>query len=146
MESISFNKFKKCLDDWAKQNEIGEQCLSRQVLGKPSIELEPITNNLRQILDCMFDEYCQMLHKLEIEEIAVNNEQESNNHHIPEQVVLLKKCLEMYDQEYMVKDCIRDIVSGEGFATQQHLAGSMALWRSESYLDEEIQRKIKHLN
>ncbi|KAI9470680.1 MAG: hypothetical protein EXX96DRAFT_491182, partial [Benjaminiella poitrasii] len=131
------------LDNWAKQNEKGEQCLSRQVLGKPSIELEQITNNLRQILDNMFDEYSQILNKLGIEETAVNIDHVDNT---PEHVLLLKQCLEMYDQEYMVKDCIRDIVSGEGFATQQHLAGSIALWKSESYLDEEIQRKIRQLH
>lgn len=37
------------------------------------------------------------------------------------------------------------MASSEGFTTQQHLAGSVALWKSESYLDEEIQQKIKQL-
>ena len=30
-------------------------------------------------------------------------------------------------------------------ATQQHLSGSIALWKSESYLDDEIQLQIKQL-
>lgn len=35
-------------------------------------------------------------------------------------------------------------MSTEGFATQQHLAGSIALWKAESYLDDEIQQRIKN--
>lgn len=39
------------LDLWAKQNEKGEQCLSRQVLGKPSSELQDVSN------ECMIKGY-----------------------------------------------------------------------------------------
>ncbi|CAO0791900.1 unnamed protein product [Mucor circinelloides] len=141
MESISFAKFKSCLDTWAKQNEKGEQCLSRQVLGKPSSELQDVSDGLKQVLDTMFEEYATIVDQLGLAENLQNNDDAN----IPKEIVLLRNCVDMYDQEYMVKECIRGIVSGDGFATQQHLAGSIALWKSESYLDEQVQEEIKKL-
>ncbi|KAG2204721.1 hypothetical protein INT46_005866 [Mucor plumbeus] len=141
MKSISFAKFKSCLDLWAKQSEKGEQCLSRQILGKPSSELQDISNELKQVLDTMFEEYAVIVNKLGLAE----NLQEEDDTNIPKELILLRNCVDMYEQEYMVKECIRGIVSENGFATQQHLAGSKALWKSESYLDEEVQQKIKNL-
>ncbi|KAI8638688.1 hypothetical protein BD408DRAFT_351415, partial [Parasitella parasitica] len=133
---------KYSLDLWAKQNEKGEHCLSRQVLGKPSSDLKVILDKLKQVLDTMFEEYSMIVNQLGLVENLQNEKNEAN---IPKEVILLRNCIDMYDQEYMVKECIRGIVSGEGFATQQHLAGSIALWKSESYLDEQVQQEIKNL-
>ncbi|CAO3655386.1 unnamed protein product [Mucor fragilis] len=142
MESISFTKFKSCLDTWAKQNEKGAQCLSRQILGEPSSELQDVSDELKQVLDTMFEEYATIVDQLGLAENLENDNDDAN---IPKEIILLRNCVDMYDQEYMVKECIRGIVSGDGFATQQHLAGSIALWKSESYLDEEVQEEIKKL-
>ncbi|GAN08937.1 hypothetical protein MAM1_0233d08457 [Mucor ambiguus] len=142
MESISITKFKSCLVTWAKLNEKGEQCLSRQVLGKPSSDLQDVSDELKQVLDTMFEEYAAIVDQLGLAENLQNEDEEAS---IPKEIILLRNCVDMYDQEYMVKECIRGIVSGDGFATQQHLAGSIALWKSESYLDEQVQEEIKKL-
>lgn len=116
---------------------------------------------VKQVLDVMFEEYGRLVKQLGLEE-TMQNEKDVN---IPKKVILMRNCIDMYDQEYMVKvwtgrnwmrfwslilfctiqECIRTIVSGEGFATQQHLAGSIALWKSESYLDDALQLEIKQL-
>ncbi|GAA5803378.1 hypothetical protein EDC94DRAFT_75404 [Helicostylum pulchrum] len=141
MESVSFTTFKTCLDTWSKYNEKGVQCLSTQTLGSPSTELDDIVNNLKQVLDTMFEEYVQVVTELGLEEVIQNDD----NDNIPKELNYMRNCVDMYDQEYMVKECIRGIVSGEGFATRQHLSGSIALWKSESYLDDELQEEIKKL-
>ncbi|OAD07909.1 hypothetical protein MUCCIDRAFT_104858 [Mucor lusitanicus CBS 277.49] len=94
------------------------------------------------VLDTMFEEYAAIVDQLGLAETLQSDDGEAN---IPKEIILLRNCVDMYDQEYMVKECIRGIVSGDGFATQQHLAGSIALWKSESYLDEQVQEEIKKL-
>ncbi|CEP15015.1 hypothetical protein [Parasitella parasitica] len=142
MDSRLFAKFKSCLDAWAKENEKGEHCLSRQILGKPSSDLQDILDKLKQLLDTMVEEYTTIVNQLGLVENLRNDESKADT---PKEVILLKSCVDMYDQEYMIKECIQNIVSGDGFATQQHLANSAALWKSESYLDEQIQQEIKKL-
>ncbi|KAI9366567.1 hypothetical protein BD770DRAFT_417351 [Pilaira anomala] len=141
MESLSFTKFKTCLDTWAKYNEKGVQCLNAQTLGSPSEDLNDIVNNLKQVLDIMFEEYSGAVNLLGLEEVI----QDENHNDIPKELNYMRNCVEMYDQEYMVKECIRGTVSGDGFATRQHLSGCIALWKSESYLDDELQEEIKKL-
>ncbi|KAI8994979.1 hypothetical protein BDB01DRAFT_219976 [Pilobolus umbonatus] len=150
MDSFSLTKFQQCLDIWAKQNEKGTQCLSRQSIGKPSFELESIISNLKETLDTMFEEYRQMREKLGLEETVEDDDSDSDYSddeevNMPEELSLLRHCVFMYDQEFMIKECIRGIVSKDGFATKQHLAGCIALWKSESYLDDELQTRIKGL-
>ncbi|KAI8058673.1 uncharacterized protein B0P05DRAFT_581559 [Gilbertella persicaria] len=133
MNTVSFSKFKDCLDIWSKQNEKGTQCLTQQELGQPSTELEEIVNKLRQALDTMLEEYVAIVSQLGLEETL----EQVSAENIPSQVILMRNCVNMYDQEFMVK---------ASFATQQHLYGSIALWKSESYLDDEVQQQIKQLN
>ncbi|KAI9322450.1 hypothetical protein BX666DRAFT_1848451 [Dichotomocladium elegans] len=47
----------------------------------------------------------------------------------------LRSCVEMFDQEYMVKESIFSILSTRGYFTQQHLNGSAAIWAAEPYID-----------
>ncbi|CAO3674578.1 unnamed protein product [Rhizopus stolonifer] len=102
--------------------------------------LENIIIQIKKVLDTMLEEYQTALGGLNIEETL-----KKDNNDMPEELIWMKHCIAMYDQEFMVKECINGIVSTEGFTTQQHLAGSIALWKAESYLDDEIQQKIKQL-
>ncbi|CEG79412.1 hypothetical protein RMATCC62417_13886 [Rhizopus microsporus] len=138
--TISLTKFKECLNQWAKLNDKGEQCLSQQVLGQSSTDLDAIVEEFKQVLETMFEEYAFAVNALGLEQ-AIERDDTTK---IPENINLMRYCVDMYDQEFMVKECIRGIVSTEGFATQQHLAGSIALWKAESYLDDEIQQRIKN--
>ncbi|RCI02232.1 hypothetical protein CU098_012290 [Rhizopus stolonifer] len=140
MNTVSFSKFKDWYNIWSKQNEKGTQCLTQQELGQPSTELEEIVNKLRQALDTMLEEYVAIVSQLGLEETLEQDSAEN----IPSQVILMRNCVNMYDQEFM--ECIKGIVCDKGFATQQHLYGSIALWKSESYLDDEVQQQIKQLN
>ncbi|KAG2199666.1 hypothetical protein INT47_005191 [Mucor saturninus] len=97
--------------------------------------------SVKQVLDTMFEEYTQVVTDLGLEEVIQNDD----NLRIPKELNAIRNCLDMYDQEYMVKECIRGTVCGEGFATRQHLAGCIALWKSESYIDDELQEEIKKL-
>ncbi|CAO3636005.1 unnamed protein product [Mucor hiemalis] len=89
----------------------------------------------------MFEEYSQVVSALGLEEVMQQGEEAD----IPKELNLLRNCVDMYDQEYMVKECIRGTVCGDGFATKQHLSGCIALWKSETYLDDELQEEIKKL-
>ncbi|KAI8357365.1 hypothetical protein EDC96DRAFT_465414 [Choanephora cucurbitarum] len=140
MEAVSFSKFKDCLDAWNKKNELGAQCLSQQKPGQSSDDLSKVTNELKEVLDTMSQEYTTIVKQAGFQETLSNESID-----IPNEITLLRNCLDMYDQEFMVKECIKGVASNQGFATQQHLSGSIALWKSESYLDDEIQLQIKQL-
>ncbi|KAG1144707.1 hypothetical protein G6F37_003148 [Rhizopus arrhizus] len=139
--NISLIKFKECLSQWTKLNEKGEQCLSQQVLGQPSKELEKIIAQFKQVLDTMIEEYTKTVDSLNLQENLKSND----DNHVSEELILMKSCVDMYDQEFMVKESIKYIISAEGFTTQQQLAGTIALWKAESYLDDEVQQKIKEM-
>jgi hypothetical protein len=47
----------------------------------------------------MFEEYERVVTQLGLEE-TMQNEQEVN---IPREVILMRNCIDMYDQEYMIK-------------------------------------------
>ncbi|KAI8885822.1 hypothetical protein K501DRAFT_245290 [Backusella circina FSU 941] len=139
MESISFTKFKECLDRWAKQKEKGQDILSRLNLGESSPELEIVIDELRSIIQVMYEEFQKIIESLGLE-LALEDESVA----IPQDINTLRNCIDMYDQELMVKECIRGIVCDKGFSTRQHLAGSTALWKAESYIDEDIQQQVKN--
>lgn len=106
------------LDTWAKQNEKGVQCLSRQVLGEPSSDLQDVSDEckcalrlrdkrvinggeiVKQVLDTMFEEYAAIVDQLGLAETLQSDDGEAN---IPKEIILLRNCVDMYDQEYMVK-------------------------------------------
>jgi hypothetical protein len=48
MQEISIN-IKNSLDNWSKWNEKGVHCLSKQVLGQPSTELDDIVNSCKNL-------------------------------------------------------------------------------------------------
>ncbi|KAI8981965.1 hypothetical protein BDF20DRAFT_818611, partial [Mycotypha africana] len=130
------------LDKWKKLNEKGEQCLSQHTLGnQPSNTFENILEQLKEVLDTMIDEYTSLVKTAGFEDSKGSND----NNRLPYELQLIRDCIDMFDQEYAVKESIKSVVSGEGFATQQHLAGCIALWKAESYLDEDTIEKIKEL-
>ncbi|KAI9244412.1 hypothetical protein BY458DRAFT_466806 [Sporodiniella umbellata] len=139
---IAFIKFKECLNQWNKLSEKGEQYLSQQVVGQPSSDLEAIVVQLRKTLQTMSEEYKAVTKTLNLEE----NLKVDNQTQVPQELFWMKHCLDMYDQEFMVKECIFNLVRSEGFSSPQQLAGSIALWKAESYLDDEIQHKIQQLD
>lgn len=47
----------------------------------------------------MFEEYAQVVGKLGLEEVMQQGKEEG----IPKELILLRNCVDMYDQEYMVK-------------------------------------------
>lgn len=47
----------------------------------------------------MFEEYVQVVTELGLEEVIQND----NNDNIPKELNYLRNCVDMYDQEYMVK-------------------------------------------
>jgi hypothetical protein len=47
----------------------------------------------------MFEEYAQIVAELGLEEVLQNDDTEN----IPKEVDLLRNCIDMYDQEFMVK-------------------------------------------
>lgn len=47
----------------------------------------------------MFEEYAQVVSELGLEEVM----QQGNEEDIPKELNLLRNCVDMYDQEYMVK-------------------------------------------
>jgi hypothetical protein len=107
----------------------------------------------------MYEEFQNLIESLGLE-LALEDESVA----VPEDINTLRSCIDMYDQELMVKvilmlyqvvythisnkngkqECIRGIVCDKGFSTKQHLAGSVALWKSESYIDEDIQQQVKN--
>ncbi|KAF7730545.1 hypothetical protein EC973_001926 [Apophysomyces ossiformis] len=132
MSAAHLANFRTCLTDWEKLNEQGVNVLSSIDLGKPDLATEAekiniITQDFKKILENMYEEYDK----------AVELTPDAPS------IGLMRKCLNMYDQEYMVKESIRSIVSESGFATQQHLAGCIALWKAEAYLCDELQEEIK---
>lgn len=54
---------------------------------------------VKQVLDVMFEEYGRLVKQLGLEE-TMQNEKDVN---IPKKVILMRNCIDMYDQEYMVK-------------------------------------------
>lgn len=58
-----------------------------------------ILNIVKQVLDTMFEEYAVIVNKLGLAE----NLQEEDDTNIPKELILLRNCVDMYEQEYMVK-------------------------------------------
>jgi len=54
---------------------------------------------VKQVLDTMFEEYATIVDQLGLAENLQNNDDAN----IPKEIVLLRNCVDMYDQEYMVK-------------------------------------------
>jgi hypothetical protein len=53
---------------------------------------------VKQVLDTMFEEYERVVTQLGLEETMQTEEV-----NIPREVILMRNCIDMYDQEYMVK-------------------------------------------
>ncbi|KAG0173494.1 hypothetical protein DFQ28_007107 [Apophysomyces sp. BC1034] len=121
------------LTAWEKLNEQGAKVLSsihldNHDLDNESNQINIVIQDFKKILERMYDEYDK----------AVESTPDAPA------IGLMRQCLNMYDQEYMVKESIRSIVSESGFATQQHLTGCIALWKAEAYLCDELQEDIKN--
>lgn len=55
---------------------------------------------VKQVLDTMFEEYATIVDQLGLAENLENDNDDAN---IPKEIILLRNCVDMYDQEYMVK-------------------------------------------
>ncbi|KAG2222028.1 hypothetical protein INT45_003673, partial [Circinella minor] len=106
-------------ESWSKLTEEGSTILStvdRKDVAKTRQAMTTVIEKLRKVLEKMYEEYDKADESM---------------------ATTLRNRLEMYDQEFMVKESIQSIVNEPGFYTQHHLSGLTALWSSEAYIDKE---------
>ncbi|KAI9249208.1 hypothetical protein BDA99DRAFT_524305 [Phascolomyces articulosus] len=116
----TFDAFREYVESWSKLTDEGNVILStidRKDVGKTQQAMTAVIEKLKVILEKMYDEYDKA------DESKMN---------------MLRNCLEMYDQEYMVKESIQTIVNEPGFYTQHHQTGLTALWTAEAYIDKDF--------
>ncbi|KAI9493693.1 hypothetical protein BDB00DRAFT_822139 [Zychaea mexicana] len=119
MSTIRLDAFREHADSWSKLTKEGSTILAtvdRKDVNKTRQALTTVTEKLRAVLEKMYDEYDKA------EGTMANT---------------LRNCVDMYDQEYMVKESIQSIVNEPGFYTQHHLTGLSALWSAEAYIDND---------
>ncbi|ORY92987.1 hypothetical protein BCR43DRAFT_496160 [Syncephalastrum racemosum] len=130
MTYTPFSGFKSCLDAWRKANQDGAALLAeinRDDLDTTRELLRQVIENLRTILDRMYQE---------------RDKAEKDPGTADEKRIILRKCVDMYDQEFMVKSSIGTILSEASFFTSQQVTGSFALWKTEAYIDTEVVNQI----
>ncbi|CAO3634073.1 unnamed protein product [Cunninghamella blakesleeana] len=126
-KSIPFNNMSQCFEAWKKANEKGAITLSKIDLDKNNNtilkELEDIILSMKKALEAMHNIY---------------NKVDKNN----EKIALYRQCVHMFEQEYMVKESIRSVVRETDFLSKQQLVGSIALWKAEAYLDDDVLKQL----
>ncbi|KAI8096434.1 uncharacterized protein BX664DRAFT_323992 [Halteromyces radiatus] len=127
---IQFDNITQCLEAWTTLNEKGAVILSsinvdQQPKGDSQLlsDLNDILIGMRQVLEAMHELFDQISEK-------------------DEQFELYRQCINMFEQEFMVKESIQSIVQQSGFMSKQHLTGSISLWKAEAYLDEDVIKRL----
>ncbi|CAO3628718.1 unnamed protein product [Cunninghamella echinulata] len=126
-KSIPFNNMSQCFEAWKKTNEKGITILS-------NVNLNNIKDNTLKELDIVLIDMRKALQAMHELYDKVDKENEK--------ITLYKQCVNMFEQEYMVKESIRSVVRESGFMSKQQLTGSIALWKAEAYLDDDVLKQL----
>ncbi|KAI8393692.1 uncharacterized protein BYT42DRAFT_551918 [Radiomyces spectabilis] len=141
--------FTECLKSWKVYNDQGANLLAQINLDDDSNhqenarQIKDIVQNLKQVLETMHEKYNESLVLHSLQQTAAQSDITVDG---PECIETMRKCIDMHEQEYMIKKSIQSILCQEGFATRQHLTGCIALWKTEAYLDDEVQEKLRQLS
>ncbi|KAL1928636.1 hypothetical protein VTP01DRAFT_2422 [Rhizomucor pusillus] len=134
MSTALADPLSECIEEWNRIKRESSNVLAAIDPADPErtrhLVLESVAQ-FRQVLEHMYEEYDKVVEAHEAK-VADGGGQACTEH--PPDLLALKRRIDMYDNEYMVKETIGSIVSEPGFFTRQHLTGCNALWTTEPYL------------
>ncbi|KAI7886831.1 hypothetical protein K492DRAFT_203086 [Lichtheimia hyalospora FSU 10163] len=134
---VPIDTLRGCTESWSRITQEGSKVLAsidRTDPSKTLPALAKVMQGLKDVLESMYTEYDRLM------------ENSSHDARYQSEFETLSKCIEMYDQEYMLKESIQSIVKERGCYTQQHLNGCSALWITEPYIDQQLIQSIIQYN
>ncbi|KAJ8660307.1 hypothetical protein O0I10_003764 [Lichtheimia ornata] len=140
---VNIDTLRECTESWSRITQEGGKVLASIDRSDPSKTVPALTKvmqGLKDVLEKMYAEYDRVMER--------SNKSHGNDAAAGYQSDLetLSKYLEMYDQEYMLKESIQSIVKERGCYTQQHLNGCSALWITEPYVDQQFVQNVIQSN
>ncbi|CDH60460.1 predicted protein [Lichtheimia corymbifera JMRC:FSU:9682] len=142
---VNIDTLRECTESWSRITQEGGKALAsidRSDPGKTVPALTKVMQGLKDVLERMYAEYDHVME--ESSKLSHGNDAAAAGYQ--SHLETLSKYLEMYDQEYMLKESIQSIVKERGCYTQQHLNGCSALWTTEPYIDQQYVQNVIQSN
>ncbi|KAH8554576.1 hypothetical protein BGW37DRAFT_202845 [Umbelopsis sp. PMI_123] len=128
-----------CIACWKKSSGRGSDILRTAAAQRDGSfnygqDLLEVINELRACLDSLYTQFDDYLKEKDIA-IQIPSEKGSGDGMV-ESVTLFKACLDMLDQDFIMKETIQAVLSASDSSIHpQHLVGFSSVWSCEPYVD-----------